>query len=115
MKIVIPTEICPTFNDPEIFSSPRDLDIRFTDVPRHEYTNFSVFGWTDHTAQRVVDQGPMVQGPYASMSAKASMITAHKQAPRPKIFISKDDTLEIDGVEYSIKWDRYGYATLTKV
>ena len=117
-KIIVPTEQSQTFNDnPHMYQSPRELDIRITDTTYRygRYTMFSVFGWTKDHADRIECGGPKVQGPYASMSAKGAMLTAHKQAPRPVLEISLQDTLEIAGVEYSIRMDRYGYVKLTPV
>lgn len=118
MKHIIPLEMSQTFNDPNIFSTPREFEIHFTDNPNKygQYTTFSIFGWNEKTAQRKVYQGrDGTLGPYATMSANGAMITAHKQKPKERLEVSLADTLEIDGVEYSIKMDRYGYVKLTIV
>ena len=117
MKHIIPLEICSTFDDENIFSSPRNFEIRFIDNPNKygKLTTFSVFGWNEHTKQRVEYQGPLVQGPYATMSANGVMITAHKQEQKELLEVSLEDTLEIDGVEYTIQMDRYGYVKLFPV
>lgn len=118
MKHIIPTEQSTTFHEnPNIFQSPRNLEIRFSDNPNRygKLTSYSIFGWNEKTAQRKVFQGPLEAGPYASMSANAVMITAHRQEPKDQMVVSVDDTLEIDGVEYSIHLDRMGYVKLTPV
>jgi hypothetical protein len=118
MKHVIPTVPSETFPDnPNFFSSPRNFEIRFTDnpTPYKQYSSFSIFGWNEKNAARVVHGGPIVQGPYASISENGVMLTAHKQEPKEFIKISIHDTLEIDGVEYSMKLNRYGYFTLIPV
>jgi hypothetical protein len=118
MKHVIPTEPSETFNEnPNMFQSPRNFEIGFTDNPNRygKLTTYSIFGWNEKTEARVEYQGPMVQGPYASMSANGVMITAHRQEPKARIDVSVNDTLEIDGREYSIRLDRYGYVKLTLV
>jgi hypothetical protein len=115
MKHVIPTEQSETFTEnPNMFQSPRNTEIWIKDNPtRYEsLVTFSIFGWNEHTAARVEYQGPDVQGPYASMSKNAVVITAHKQEPKQRFEVSLDDTLEIDGREYGIRMDRYGYVKL---
>jgi hypothetical protein len=118
VKHIIPTEPSETFREnPNMFQSPRNLEIRFSDNPNKygKLTSYSIFGWNEKTEARVEYQGPMVTGPYASMSANGVMITAHRQEPKDQMVVSVDDTLEIDGVEYSIRLDRYGYVKLTPV
>lgn len=102
MKHIIPLEINPTFENENIFSSPRNIELHFTDDPRpySTYNSHSVFGWNANEAQRVEFQGPLVQGPYATMSLNGVSITAHKQEPKTVINLSVNDTLEIDGIEY---------------
>ena len=115
MKHIIPTEQSQTFHEnPNIFQSPRNTEIWIKDNPtRYEsLTTFSIFGWNEHTAQRVEYEGPNVQGPYASMSKNGVAITAHKQEPKDRIEVSLEDTLEIDGHEYAMKMNRYGYVEL---
>lgn len=118
MKHIIEVQPSTTFpEEPAYFQSPRDTELHFTDNPNKygQYTTFSIFGWTAEGKGRIVFQGPIEQGPYASMSANGAMITAHKQEPKKRIEISVNDTLEIAGSEYSIRLDRYGYVKLTFV
>lgn len=103
--IITNLETCPTFNDPEIFSTPRNFDLRVNNIPRKygHLATHRIFGWTENHAGRKEYQGPLVQGPYATLSRKDVAITAHKQEVPETLTVDYTDTLEIDGVEYEIQ------------
>jgi hypothetical protein len=118
VKHIVSVEPSNTFpEEPAYFQSPRNTEFHFTDNPNKygQYSTFSIFGWTAEGKGRIVFQGPIESGPYASMTQNAAMITAHKQEPKTRIEISVNDTLEIAGTEYSIRLDRYGYVKLTPI
>ena len=63
---------------------------------------YSVFGWDVDSRQRMVQDGPKVQGPVAYLLSKPDVVTAHRQAPVTEIPVSVGDHLIIRGTEYII-------------
>ena len=63
---------------------------------------YSVFGWDADSRQRMVQDGPKVQGPVAYLQSKPDVITAHRQAPVTEIPVSVGDHLIIRCTEYVI-------------
>lgn len=98
------------------WSSPRDFEIQIIDGDRRSdhYNRFVLFGWDKDSAGRIEDDGSKVQGPYATMSIAGVSITAHKQEAPTVLEISKDDTLEIFGVEWKLKPINNGHFALER-
>ena len=53
------------------------------------YNTYSVGGWEAGNYHRVVDMGPLVEGPHAWMSENATILTAHKQVKRERILVPR--------------------------
>jgi hypothetical protein len=77
------------------------------------YKTYSVGGWEAGNYHRVVDQGPLVEGPHAWMNENATVLTAHKQERRERILVTEADTIILRGTAYTLSTDRYGYVQLT--
>lgn len=63
---------------------------------------FWIFGWEAGSFHRIVQGGPLVEGPHAYMQEKATVLTAHQQAPVREVPVKDGDHLTIRGTEYII-------------
>lgn len=78
--------------------------------------------WTAEGAGRIVFQGPMVQGPYASLFGLCSVIDNHGGTGREmrdaeaagQLFrVEPGDTIVLEGVRYTVSVCPRGYPELT--
>lgn len=63
---------------------------------------YGIFGWEAGSFQRVVQDGPLVEGPIAYMNKKGVALTAHRQEPVREIMVKPGDHLIIRGTTYEI-------------
>lgn len=63
---------------------------------------YCVFGWEAGNRQRMVQDGPLVEGPVAYLQSSPVALTAHRQAPVAEIPVAVGDHLIIRGTEYVI-------------
>lgn len=75
---------------------------------------YGIFGWEAGSFQRLVQDGPMVEGPYAYMTKQSVALTAHRQEPREEIMVKTGDRLIIRGTTYEIV-DQRGEMILKRV
>lgn len=102
--ILIPAQQSSTFHDrPAYRESPRDVDVVVTGNARLRYRAYTVFGWTKDGAGRIEHGGPEVQGPYATMSEKACVLTAEPRETLPIIEVSLGSLIEFAGTVYRVQ------------
>lgn len=63
---------------------------------------YYVFGWEAGSRQRLVQDGPLVEGPRAFLQQKPTAVTAHRQPVVTEIPVEVGDHLIIRGIEYVI-------------